>query len=910
MNGQMTEHKGVFAQAVSSSVNGTIYHTLPVEITADGRLFIDSLEVMTLHACSIQLMHRVIKVTSQDREARWFQCDQQHQFMELLTVLASWRCLKPPGLMNKAITIPFIKPSAAKESLLVASCKCYTSLPSTEKVKGPIVSMFRGNWFSAMCVLDNYGQLQLMNERDGSILTSMDITKIMECEIRGLHHSLFNSGKYLFLGPIDQYRRQNNLPGNTTRPMILKFEYIADVEDWMVALKTFATKWRLGYDFSNTVRMSRLIHFDILEAMLNSGEQEMAVYCEVQVWGNAWFRTSLVNTTDGSPFFREEFVFDLMLSSTMVVVELKRALGKGYNPDDELLGSCVLEHEHMDNDGLQRLPLIGLGGEIGRLSITMKKNGHTILPPDNFSNFEQMVLSSEISPLLTFLHPKTSAVGLPTMAKLLIDMFQGLNKQDDFFKALMNQEISKIMEKHTTDSVYNTLFRGNSLLTKALELYNLRVGQEYLEQVIGGFISRLISKDETIEIDPVRLTEGADIDRNFTLLLGYMNHIWERIYSTSNDLPMSIKQQLSSLRKTIEMFTVDEDTMLNCITGFVFLRFFCPVILNPKLFYLSKDHQTGHVKRSLTLISKILLTFGNRSSFGAKEPYLTRFNDEFIDKHKSQLLDYLGRITLKKLDFSEKKLKLSTSLERMDIGFKDRELPLVPHLIDKYLSLDQLCDLFSNHEALGKDETADCDSKRLYKIGSLEFEKLVVDERVGVEFGSEQFIKTLLQTSESEQVFRYLNSETSLTDLILEATRLSTKKRRLVGMLSSGETVEDVSDWDGFTQRVLSTTVVDSQGHLMKVAPGSPHVKYLSDVSTLKTIFKSTDEALQALVKQRLPRQKQHQQQQASAYTSPTKKLTKMIRSASLNTVSFSSFDAQSDKRKSRMGKWFKKREE
>ena len=88
------------------------------------------------------------------------------------------------------------------------------------------------------------------------------------------------------------------------------------------------------------------------------------------------------------------------------------------------------------------------------------------------------------------------------------------------------------------------------------------------------------------------------------------------------------------------------------VSGFVFLRFFCPAILNPKMFGIVEgkeiflfylifkylifffpfiEHPTGQAARTLTLIAKVVQNMANLVP-DAKEPFMA-FLTEFLTNH-------------------------------------------------------------------------------------------------------------------------------------------------------------------------------------------------------------------------------------------------------------------------------------
>ncbi|CAM9023180.1 unnamed protein product [Wickerhamomyces anomalus] len=871
-------NQGGFREQLEWSNNGDRYESNTIKITPKGELIIlqtSEKPIRSLQSCCIQVIDSKIIVQSYNKKHQvHLKPADKTTFVKLLSALLFWQNMRPRGIANKQLTIPYHNSKQSQsESLLVCSCKIFGQIPKNKNVEvleGPAVPLFPDSnegWFTAMVVLKSNGVLELLGESDGSLLYSIDVKLLTRSEIREIHNSIFESSNYLFVGVIPNLRNEVQLQNCSTHNIIptisnemgrvsriiLEFPYRIDVEDWLVALSAFAKREYVGLDNKNLLRVSRRINLGILEASLNEqlpkfNDETSKIYAEVTVWDAPWLRTSIIE-------------------------------------NDQILGYSIIDSSVLNDEAYHqetRIPLELDGANIGQICITIQNQKSYILPTDNFNNFEQMMLNLNPKKLLNYVISKQGGHEyLEKTSIILLDIFQALQKENEWFNALVDEEVNKTTLTKTkmneTTNLYNTLFRGNSVLTKSLEIYNLRVGQEYLEKVVGKVITKIIANKQSTEIDPMRVYEDDEalkndmLQHNMELLLQYVEELWSRVYNTSNDLPQQIKQQLILLRKKIEMYTNDTKITLNCITGFLFLRFFCPVILNPKLFFLTKDHQTGEIKRTLTLISKILLTFSNRVLFGAKEPYMMKLNELFIKKHEDELMDYLDKVTGKKLDFNPKHLKLSTSLERTDIILTSKnllkELPTVPYLIDKYLRLDQLVDKISteyispkviddyaDNENKVEEETGESSPTELYKIGSLEFEKLV--------------IKTDNNKS-TNQDFEF----GSLKDLIIEADRLSSKKARLTAKLSTYESAEDIDDIDSFIENLLITTIVDENKNFLKVHDQkTSNLRNLANSSTLSSIKLRFGGDLDAGA---IP---------PSSISS--KRISRIIRSASINTIS------------------------
>ncbi|OBA23972.1 Rho GTPase activation protein [Metschnikowia bicuspidata var. bicuspidata NRRL YB-4993] len=544
---------------------------------------------------------------------------------------------------------------------------------------------------------------------------------------------------------------------------------------------------------------------------------------------------------------------------------------------------------------------------VGKLLLTVDLKEYFILPPAEFRNLENMLSNCPMKQLIEFCNNTVSTSEIENVSFILLDIFQSLGIEEEWFKSLIDVELVAVdkitrrnyQQKKTnlaqSTNIFNTLFRGSSIFTKSLEKYNFRVGQEYLEKVFGNFFEKISTENKNCEIDPryIRLQEKAKrkrktldenadfddsdsesydsdeekqeeerikqiVEENFVNLCAYTKDIWSKIYLTSNDLPSQIRIQLKNFRTKVDLVCDPEDktTSLNCMSAFVFLRFFCPAILNPKLFYLTKNHQTGQVQRTLTVIAKILLNLANRQQFSPnKEAHLVKMN-EFLRNHEHEVLDYFDKVSGRRNDFNEKILDLSHEMKRFDLGLSgnsaSNELPTTPYLIDKNLRLTELIHLLQlngsssrhlrmalsaslnsfattinldmstrqnsvsarspllmiQHERVSSLESGNDirlnNDRNVYQIGSLEFEKSDFLDLAG-DNETEGFIKSLCRSN--EEIFSFINSNVTLKDLQVESANLGKKINILAERLQQAEDCSNLKHddtlWEAFVDDIL-----------------------------------------------------------------------------------------------------------
>jgi len=136
----------------------------------------------------------------------------------------------------------------------------------------------------------------------------------------------------------------------------------------------------------------------------------------------------------------------------------------------------------------------------------------------------------------------------------------------------------------------NILFRGNSLLTKALDTHMQRLGREYLDETLGVHLKKIADEDTYCEVDPLKIERQEDISKNWKSLLAITRTIWQAIYTSAQRCPMELRSILKHIRTCVEdrYGNILKTVCYSSVSGFLFLRFFCPAVLNPKLFGLLK----------------------------------------------------------------------------------------------------------------------------------------------------------------------------------------------------------------------------------------------------------------------------------------------------------------------------------
>ncbi|XP_007468630.1 PREDICTED: rasGAP-activating-like protein 1 [Lipotes vexillifer] len=268
------------------------------------------------------------------------------------------------------------------------------------------------------------------------------------------------------------------------------------------------------------------------------------------------------------------------------------------------------------------------GGSLGALRLKVRLTEDRVLPSQYYQPLRELLMESVLGPAeedaaspLAVLEELTSGDCRQELATKLVKLFLGQGLAGPFLDYLTRREVAR-----TTDP--NTLFRSNSLASKSMEQFLKLVGMPYLHEVLRPAINRVFEEKRYMELDPCKMGLGRTRRISFKgvpseehvreaslgLLTGYLGPIMDTIVGSVGRCPLAIRLAFKQLRQCVEeRFPQAEhkDVKNLAISGFLFLRFFAPAILTPKLFDLRDQHADPQTSRSLLLLAKAVQSIGN-----------------------------------------------------------------------------------------------------------------------------------------------------------------------------------------------------------------------------------------------------------------------------------------------------------
>ncbi|KAJ3188942.1 Ras GTPase-activating protein 1 [Gaertneriomyces sp. JEL0708] len=391
------------------------------------------------------------------------------------------------------------------------------------------------------------------------------------------------------------------------------------------------------------VRSMCLWVMEAKDLRLGSGGKIVSPYCIVLFNDVKQARTGM--RSGESPFWGEEFRFsDIPPCRSRLRLLFFNAGGTG-KKDSEIgyvsINLSKLKTNKRIEEWYQIRPFSRTSGSsdpVGAVRIAYVLTNEQSLPMALYEEFLEIITEDSLS-CARFIG-NMLGTQKEEYAKTLIHIFVAHNKDVEGAKTLTRLEIE------TTDDP-NIIFRGNSVATKIVDNYMKLIGTEYLHTTLSSLIKGIYTSKDSCEVDPTRLPQGKEADllkRHWKRLLNHVTIFWEAIQNSADRCPIELIAVFSDMADAAGRRFPDAKYKYAAVSGFIFLRFFVPAILNPKLFGLMSDHPDAVTARTLTLIAKILQNLANLSEFEGKEPHMAPCN-QWIHMNLEPMRAFINRIS-------------------------------------------------------------------------------------------------------------------------------------------------------------------------------------------------------------------------------------------------------------------------
>jgi hypothetical protein len=223
--------------------------------------------------------------------------------------------------------------------------------------------------------------------------------------------------------------------------------------------------------------------------------------------------------------------------------------------------------------------------QVGDVRMKIRVDEEIILPHSTYMKLHQTINSRNF---LDWIGDLENKMQLKTLSTQLMSIAVAKNTLIEQIFEIADREVDGSPHSH------NTLFRGNTILTKTMELCMAWYGKAFLEASIGSVIRRLCNDKVAIEVDPVRSKSTKDVEKSVDLLVYWCREFWKQIFAVRGECPHEMRRLFEHIRKLVEKHYQIKDTEQDqnrelpwqSVSAFCFLRFIVPGILHPHLFGL------------------------------------------------------------------------------------------------------------------------------------------------------------------------------------------------------------------------------------------------------------------------------------------------------------------------------------
>lgn len=245
---------------------------------------------------------------------------------------------------------------------------------------------------------------------------------------------------------------------------------------------------------------------------------------------------------------------------------------------------------------------------LGSLRLQVQYNADHVFPAPVYEPIRTLLLQSvdakQIQSSSVYILGELVASKMD-VAQPLVRMFMHHGKIVPIIKALARSEIEILTDP-------TTIFRGNTLVSKMMDESMRLIGLQYLHKTLRPTIELVFNEKRPCEIDPSRVRDPNAVETNLANLKSYVQRIFQAITESAVHCPPVMCEIFYNLKElAIRFFRQNSEVRYSVISGFIFLRFFAPAILGPRLFDLTNEQIDGQTNRTLTLISKTIQSLGN-----------------------------------------------------------------------------------------------------------------------------------------------------------------------------------------------------------------------------------------------------------------------------------------------------------
>jgi len=221
-----------------------------------------------------------------------------------------------------------------------------------------------------------------------------------------------------------------------------------------------------------------------------------------------------------------------------------------------------------------------------------------------------------------------------SIARWVMTLFKANNKLMYLMQIAIRQEVHRTIKE--------VLFREDTMVCILASSFLKSAGGLYLQKILGPIISKMSQSRKSYEID---LHKPGGRKENEKRVRHLVKALLDRIFDSSKDCPPNVKEFLFYMRSEIRDVHNLEQAEIT-VRSFFFLRFVCPVIVNPRENGAITTCPTEEAKRGLCIAARIIQTLANDGACDSNKPHLLKIN-KLIEDNRSKVKKFIDGLSNK-----------------------------------------------------------------------------------------------------------------------------------------------------------------------------------------------------------------------------------------------------------------------
>lgn len=339
--------------------------------------------------------------------------------------------------------------------------------------------------------------------------------------------------------------------------------------EWINALKPQCVS-QLGKTQTVNLKLRELrsLNLQILEAHRLPFKLVPQAYCSIAFNQVKIGKTRMKSAPD--PVWEEEFVLDDVPADVVTVTITVLSRGKR-NKDSEVADLTIdlstLKNGFETEEWYQLNGMTPMG-EWGSLRLRMRYLDDLIMPCDEYSPLQQLLLEPELSSVKA-LSELCHNDRIP-LATSLLRVFRHEKRETELLRILCQCEIAR--ENETS-----TLFRGASLSTTLMDLYMRSECGAFVQSALSDTVSRILESKQSAELNPTKMDDIEDACSNAEFLLQILDLVTQSIFTSPEECPRTVRYICNCLqRSVVQKWPSERLVRTRVVSGFIFLRLLCP----------------------------------------------------------------------------------------------------------------------------------------------------------------------------------------------------------------------------------------------------------------------------------------------------------------------------------------------